>query len=95
MSTFNEERRHREAVEALDAAAWCGGVRWLAQVERLAGDILTPAADVFGSREAAAEWFMQPAMALDRKRPIDLLGTAAGREQVELLLIRLHYGVYT
>ncbi|WP_245615272.1 antitoxin Xre/MbcA/ParS toxin-binding domain-containing protein [Muricoccus aerilatus] len=34
-------------------------------------------------------------MALDRSRPIDLLGTVAGRQQVKLLLVRLHYGVYT
>ena len=95
MSTSDEERRHGKAVEALDAAARRDGGRRLDQVERLAGDILTQATDVFGSREAAAEWLMRPAMALDRKRPIDLLVTAAGREQVELLLIRLHYGVYT
>lgn len=96
MSASDEERRHREAVEALDAATQRDGVRQLAQLERLAGDkMITQAADVFGLRQAAAEWLMRPAMALDRQRPIDLLGTAAGREQVELLLIRLQYGVYT
>ena len=69
--------------------------RWLARVERLAGDILTQATGVFGSREAAAEWFTRAAMALDQRLPIDLLGTEGGRKQVELLLIRLAYGVYT
>ncbi|WP_245615434.1 antitoxin Xre/MbcA/ParS toxin-binding domain-containing protein [Muricoccus aerilatus] len=95
MSTSDEERRHREAVAALDAAVQRAGVRQLVQLERLAGDVLTQAAEVFGSRETAADWLMRPAMALDRQRPVDLLGTAAGKEQVELLLIRLQYGVYT
>lgn len=95
MSASDEERRHREAVAALDAAVRRDGVRQLVQLERLAGDVLTQAAEVFGSRETAADWLMRPAMALDRQRPVDLLGTAAGKEQVELLLIRLRYGVYT
>lgn len=95
MSITGQEHRRRKAVEALDAAARRDGVRRLAQVECLADTVLTQAADVFGSRKAAVNWLMRPAMALDQQRPIDLLGTAAGREQVELLLIRLHYGVYT
>lgn len=95
MNASDEERRHREAVEALDAATQRDGVRQLAQLERLAGDVLTGAAEVFGSRQAAADWLTRPAMALDRRRPVDLLGTAAGKEQVGLLLIRLQYGVYT
>jgi len=95
VSASDEERRHREAVEALDTAARRDGVRQLAQLERLAGDVLTQAAEVFGSSEAAADWLMRPAMALDRQRPVELLGTAAGKEQVGLLLIRLQYGVYT
>lgn len=95
MSASDEEHRHRKAVAALDAAARRDGVRQLVQLERLAGDVLTQAAEVFGSRETAADWLMRPAMALDRQRPVDLLGTTAGKEQVELLLIRLQYGVYT
>lgn len=95
MSASDKERRYREAVEALDAATQRDGVRQLAQLERLAGDVLTRAAEVFGSRQAAADWLTRPAMALDRRRPVDLLGTAAGKEQVGLLLIRLQYGVYT
>jgi len=95
VSASDEERRHREAVAALDAAVRRDGVRQLVQLERLAGDVLTQAAGVFGSREAAAEWLTRPAMALDQRRPVDLLGTEGGRKQVELLLIRLEYGVYT
>ena len=95
MSASDEERRHRDAVQALDAAVRRDGARRLAHVERLAGETLRQATDVFGSGEAAAEWLVRPAMALDQHRPIDRLGTAAGRQQVERLLTRLYYGVYT
>ncbi|TPG37950.1 DUF2384 domain-containing protein [Roseomonas nepalensis] len=95
MNASDEDRGHRRAVAARDAAARRDFVRWLAGVERLAGEVLTQAAGVFGSREAAAEWLTRPAMALDQRRPVDLLGMEGGRKQVELLLIRLEYGVYT
>ncbi|MFH0343200.1 MAG: antitoxin Xre/MbcA/ParS toxin-binding domain-containing protein [Chromatiales bacterium] len=36
-----------------------------------------------------------PAMALDQRRPIELLSSPAGVEMVEQLLGRLEYGVYT
>jgi len=57
--------------------------------------ILARAAVVFGSQEQAEKWMIQPAMGLDRQRPIDLLATAAGRELVQEFLGRIHYGVYT
>lgn len=95
MSALDEERRHQQAVAEMDAALWHDQALQLARVECLAGGILEQAAGVFGSRGAAAEWLMLPAMALNQNRPIDLLATAAGRKQVELLLIRLRYGVYT
>ncbi|MFZ5671623.1 MAG: type II toxin-antitoxin system Xre/ParS family antitoxin [Pseudomonadota bacterium] len=57
--------------------------------------ILARAAVVFGSQEEAEKWMIQPAMGLDRQRPIDLLATAAGRELVQEFLGRIHYGVYT
>jgi putative toxin-antitoxin system antitoxin component (TIGR02293 family) len=57
--------------------------------------ILAKAAEVLGSREAAEQWLGRPAMALDRRRPIELLATAAGAKLVEDLLGRIEYGVYT
>ena len=36
-----------------------------------------------------------PAVALDQRRPIELLSTAVGAELVEQLLTRIEYGVYT
>lgn len=56
---------------------------------------LTKATSVFGSQEEAEKWMIQPAMGLDRRRPIDLLATSAGREVAEDFLGRIHYGVYT
>jgi putative toxin-antitoxin system antitoxin component (TIGR02293 family) len=58
-------------------------------------EILARATDVFGSQMEAESWLERPAMALDQRRPIDLLSTTAGVESVEELLTRIEYGVYT
>lgn len=58
-------------------------------------EILAKAIEVFGSREAAEAWLEQPAMALEQRRPIDLLATPPGVKLVEDLLGRIEYGVYT
>ncbi|MBV9734272.1 MAG: DUF2384 domain-containing protein [Acidisphaera sp.] len=58
-------------------------------------EILGRAIGVFGSQAQAEAWLEQPAMALDDRKPIDLLSTPAGVESVEDHLTRLEYGVYT
>ena len=57
-------------------------------------EILAKATDVFGSQAEAEQWLERPALGLDQRRPIDLLGTPAGVELVEDHLDRLEYGVY-
>ena len=57
-------------------------------------EILAKATDIFGSQAEAEQWLERPAVALDQRRPIDLLGTPAGVELVEDHLDRLEYGVY-
>lgn len=56
--------------------------------------IVTRAAEVLGSREAAKSWMLRPAMGLDQQRPIDLLRTDLGTEVVEDFLTRLEFNVY-
>jgi putative toxin-antitoxin system antitoxin component (TIGR02293 family) len=58
-------------------------------------EILSRATDVLGSQEDAEEWLARPAVALEQRRPIDLLSTPAGVESLEEHLTRLEYGVYT
>lgn len=58
-------------------------------------EILMKAIGVFGSQEAAEKWLEEPAIGLERRKPIDLLSTPAGVEMVEDYLVRLEYGVYT
>ncbi|MBD0273471.1 MAG: DUF2384 domain-containing protein [Acetobacteraceae bacterium] len=58
-------------------------------------EILGRAIEAFGSQAEAEAWLERPAMALDRRKPIDLLSTPAGVEAVEDHLTRLEYGVYT
>ncbi|MHA3842336.1 type II RES/Xre toxin-antitoxin system antitoxin [Sphingomonas aestuarii] len=60
-----------------------------------AAEILAKAVDIFGSQKAAERFLEEPAMALDRQRPIDLLSTPAGAELVEQHLTRIDFGVYT
>src|SRR6185312_3850912 len=58
-------------------------------------EILARAIAIFGSREEAEEWLERPAIALEQRKPIDLLSTTAGVEVLENHLTRLEYGVYT
>ncbi|TDW19848.1 putative toxin-antitoxin system antitoxin component (TIGR02293 family) [Rhizobium azibense] len=57
-------------------------------------EILAKATDVFGTQAEAEQWLERPAIGLDQRRPIDLLGTPAGVELGEDYLERLEYGVY-
>ncbi len=58
-------------------------------------EILGRATELFGSQAEAEAWLERPAMALDQRKPIDLLSTPAGVESVEDHLTRLEYAVYT
>jgi len=58
-------------------------------------EILGRAIELFGSWAEAEEWLECPAMALEQRKPIDLLSTPAGVESVEDHLTRLEHGVYT
>jgi putative toxin-antitoxin system antitoxin component (TIGR02293 family) len=58
-------------------------------------EILARAIALFGSSEEAEEWLERPAIALEQRKPIDLLSTTAGVEVLENHLTRLEYGVYT
>ncbi|API56009.1 antitoxin (plasmid) [Rhizobium leguminosarum] len=57
-------------------------------------EILAKATDIFGSQAEAEQWLEHPAVGLEQRCPIDLLGTPAGVELVEDHLDRLEYGVY-
>jgi putative toxin-antitoxin system antitoxin component (TIGR02293 family) len=58
-------------------------------------EILGRASALLGSQAEAEAWLERPALALDQRRPIDLLSTPAGVETLEDLLTRLEYGAYT
>ena len=58
-------------------------------------EVLNRACEVFSTQEAAEDWMRRPALALDGRRPVDLLATQAGVEAVEELIGRLKYGVFT
>lgn len=58
-------------------------------------EIFAKATEVFGSESEAENWPSAPAMALDQRRPVDLLDSPAGVSIVEQLLGRFEFGVYT
>jgi putative toxin-antitoxin system antitoxin component (TIGR02293 family) len=58
-------------------------------------EILGHATRVFGSQERAERWLTDPALGLDKRRPIDLLRTPPGARMVAHYLTRIEHGVYT
>ena len=57
-------------------------------------EVADMATRVLGTRELAEHWLTQPALALDGRRPLDMLTTADGIEAVKDLLTRMEFGVY-
>jgi putative toxin-antitoxin system antitoxin component (TIGR02293 family) len=57
-------------------------------------EVFAKAEDVLGSHQGAADWMMAPAMALENRRPIDLLTTPVGAQLVDDVIERMRYGVY-
>jgi putative toxin-antitoxin system antitoxin component (TIGR02293 family) len=53
------------------------------------------AADTFGSLEKARLWLHRPNQALAGYAPISQLDTEIGERQIELLLGRINYGIYS
>jgi putative toxin-antitoxin system antitoxin component (TIGR02293 family) len=53
------------------------------------------AEEVFSSRERAGTWLRGPVRALGGVRPLDLLDTDLGAQQVEQVLGRIEHGVYS
>jgi putative toxin-antitoxin system antitoxin component (TIGR02293 family) len=57
-------------------------------------DVLAEAIAVLGSEVPARAWLARPQRGVDGRTPVELLVTAEGRAEVELLLNRLDAGTY-
>ena len=57
--------------------------------------IMARATAVLGDKKKAVHWLNSPNKALGGKVPISLLDTVAGEHEVEALLDRIEYGVYS
>jgi putative toxin-antitoxin system antitoxin component (TIGR02293 family) len=57
--------------------------------------ITAQAISVLGSRERAAQWLNSPNRALGGLAPLSLLDTDMGTRQVEEILGRIEYGIYS
>lgn len=65
------------------------------QSDRLirAARVIAEAEETFGSQEKAGKWLRRPTVALAGEKPLDLLDTSEGADQVEALLGRISHGI--
>ncbi len=56
---------------------------------------LSQAIEVLGSIDKARLWLKTPNRALGCETPLDLLDTDIGTRQVEEVLLRLNYGIFS
>jgi putative toxin-antitoxin system antitoxin component (TIGR02293 family) len=56
--------------------------------------IFLTASEVLGTRDEARQWMGEPVMALGGKRPLDLLDTDVGAQEVVNVLNCIKWGVY-
>lgn len=59
------------------------------------GTLFDKAVDVLGKREDAQHWFMTPQKALGGQTPLEYADTELGAREIEDLLGRLEYGVFS
>ena len=57
--------------------------------------IITRAEEVFGNPEKAHRWLRKPNRALGGRVPVDLVASENGTRDVETILGRIEYGVYS
>lgn len=57
-------------------------------------EVVARASFVLGTREAAVQWMIEPALGLGQRKPIDMLATPMGIQLVEEFLERIEHGVY-
>jgi len=57
--------------------------------------ILTEATDILGSRAKASSWLHRANRTLGGVRPLDMMGTEAGYEEVRNVLGRIEWGVWS
>jgi putative toxin-antitoxin system antitoxin component (TIGR02293 family) len=57
--------------------------------------LLKKAEEVFGASEAARQWLTEPQLGLGNVRPVEFAKTEIGAREVENLLGRIEYGVYS
>jgi hypothetical protein len=58
-------------------------------------EVTNIATRMLGSRVLAERWLDQPALAQDRRRPLEMLTSSTGIETVTDFLTRIGFGVYT
>ncbi len=59
-----------------------------------AADVIARAIEVLGTKSKALRWLRSPVPGLDNHRPLDVIDTTEGRQQVENILGRIESGIF-
>lgn len=57
--------------------------------------LMAHALETFGDSQKAKSWLATPNRALGSRRPIDLIGSEEGCQQVDEILGRIDHGIYS
>lgn len=57
--------------------------------------IIAKGQDVFENEEDFKTWLNSPVLALGNKKPLDLLGSSIGREEILNVLFRIEHGIFS
>jgi putative toxin-antitoxin system antitoxin component (TIGR02293 family) len=58
-------------------------------------ELMAHARETFGDGQKAKSWLATPNRALGNRRPIDLIGSEQGCQQVDEILGRIDHGIYS
>jgi hypothetical protein len=87
------------SLRVLDSAPSSGAAGRLTPIQSDAvfriASALAKAIDVLGNKKKGVHWLQSPNRALGSEVPLKLLDTSAGSHEVEALLDRIEYGVYS
>lgn len=76
--------------ELSSSAEICGD----ATNQLVSSELMALAIHILGTQDIANAWLHTPALGLSGARPIDLLSSTLGSEQVRDFLLRMQHGIY-
>jgi uncharacterized protein (DUF2384 family) len=88
--SVSQQRRLKRSIEAKVRHY----ERCLAELGRVSAEVYQAGIELFESEDALAQWLCEPAPALGRRYPLQVMATAKGRSEVARILRALDRGAY-